>query len=628
MSQKIDQIAELNKQLEDVKEVGLACAQQVKTTQKAEREYMVAVYLWWRTAHKESGYLEGLYQHNKLSYYKQKKGINFTPLIRLTTGDTLGKDFDSIWNRALNAIHEKFEKSGKRFKANTAEKLANLFDVSGGKTGLADKWKISKSDEKEADNFNEWTEFELVAEEFNRILEHTFENEARKYYQTNQSLRSLNIQSFQHDRDGYSTILVKHTPNGAVVVGSSAENVLINQSLIATYRSDFDVIPIRLRSLIETIHVLNTPNSATNDPNKFLETTKFDDHLNSEKKLKNRRRVVFSANEQCFLNSQIHSQSCLVIKSYPKMAPFDQVACDVHLVGNTQNWIETVLLRNRLFNIYGPQGTDKFTLSNIGDYKSYALLLQNKTLQDDEDAQLIQKHVKVFRNEEICWQPFFERKSRHSTQLTFDFLSHFSSDDDFSNFDWHSEFTIESLRMLANQFLEPWISEYAELHKRPMNATFELVLDNDIKIKYEKSESAQAHDIEYVFNIPNSKSVGNFRTYIRSIDFSFLLRQISDLNVISPIYIFAQKIGMILLFETSANSFLCFIPNCDLSGKRSENGFNYFKPETINKEAYYFPMDENFAPDEPDYSDIEGPNILNKDLESIISTINRLRGKN
>ncbi len=316
MQEKIDPIAALNIQLEEVTEIGTACAQLAKKTQKSEREYMVAVYLWWRTAHKQAGYLEGIYELNKLSYYKQKKGVNFTPLIRLTTGDLLGKDYDSIWNRALNALHEEFEKNAKRFKAKAGEKLANLIDVSGGKTGLADKWKVSKEDEKPAEEFSKWIEDELDVGEFNQILQHTFENEARKYYQTNQSLRSLDIQSFQHDPDGYSTILVKHTQNGAVIIGSSAENELINQSLIATYRSDFDAIPIRIRSLIETIHVLNIPNSATSDPNKFIDTTKFDDPLNPEKKLKQRRRIVFSANEQCFLNSQIHSQSCPVVKSY------------------------------------------------------------------------------------------------------------------------------------------------------------------------------------------------------------------------------------------------------------------------------------------------------------------------
>lgn len=623
MDEKIDATAELNKQLKDVTDIGIACARLAKTTQKAEREYMVAVYLWWRDAHKHAGYLETLYSDNKYQYYKPAKGVNFTPLIRLTTGDALGKDYDSIWNRALNAIHEEFEKNSKRFKVKTDEKLANLFDVCGGKTGLAEKWKISKNDEKQSDDFNQWLEFELDVDEFFG----TIATEARNHYDKNQTESDLNFSDFQYNREGYSTLLVRQGKGGPVIVGSLADESLIDQALVATYRSDFDAIPICLRSVIETIHLLNTPNSASKDHNKFIDGTKFDDPLNSDKKLKQRRRIVYSKNESCFLNSQIHSHANPVVKAYPKISVFNQPPPDIHLAGNTQNWIETVLLRSRLFNIYKQYGNEQFSLINLHSNLLYAINLQNKFVLEDEDEDKLRRYVKNLRHETICWQPFFERKTKHSSQISFDFVQHFPPDTNFTNFNWHAELSIHSLRSISMEFFEQWISAYAEKHKRPMNSTFKLELDNKICINYEKSETTQAHDIKYAYDISNLKFEGKINLYVRSIDFSFILRQIADLNLISPLYLFAQEIGIILLFETEANCFSCFVPSCDLNGKRSEKGFNYFHPKVVEHDQYYFSLDDNLAPDISDYSDIDDAKAVNADLIKIENIIKALRGK-
>jgi hypothetical protein len=625
MAENNNKLAELNKQLEEVTQIGIACAQSVKSTQKAEREYMVAVYMWWRSAHKQAGYLDSLYKaHHFGNYYKQKKGINFTPLIRLTTGDALGKDFDSIWNRALNAIHEKFEKNESRFKVKTAEKLTDLFEANGGKTGLAEQWKLSKDDEKPATEFEQWLEFELDVEEFFQTLA----DGARTHYANKQNLPSLNLQPVQQDHNGYSTILVKHSPNGIVIIGSSADNSLVDQSLVATYRSDFDAVPIKLRSILETVHVLNTPNSASKDHNKFVEKTKFDDPFNSNTKLKQRRRIIYSNSENCFLNSPILSRSGPIVKAYPKASIFDQIPSDLHLIGDTHNWIETVLLRSRLFNAYTANNNGKFSLHQINDYRHYATELTSKFVLSDEDDRLVRNHVKNLRNETICWQPFFERKIKHSAQLNFNFLNYFDTAADFCDFDWRTELSIQALRKLAVEFVEPWVSEYAEKHKRPMNSTLKLELSDDIKIGYEKSETTQAHDIQYAFGSSNSKSMGKLDIFVRSIDFTFILRQISDLNLISPLYIFAQSTGLILLFETKANCFFSYIPSCNIEGVRSEANFGFYHPETVDRDQFYTPLDDNFAPNEPDYSDIDDAKAVNSDLIKIENTINRLRGKN
>jgi hypothetical protein len=621
MTEKIDPIAELNKQLAEVTDIGIACASLAKTTQKAEREYMVAVYLWWRDANKHAGYLETLYRDNKYQYYKPAKGVNFTPLIRLTTGDALGKDYDSIWNRALNALHEIYEKRPKSFQQNTIDKLCNLFDSQNGKTGLAEKWKISKKDEKHSDDFNQWLELELNSDEFFG----TIATEARNHYRKLQTESDFKFPDFQYNREGYSTLLVRRGKGGPVIVGSLADESLIDKALVATYRSDFDAIPIFLRSLIETIHILNIPNSASKDHNKFIDGTKFDDPLNPGKKLKQRRRIIYSKKESCFLNGQIHSHASPVVKAYPKISVFNQPPPDIHLAGDTQNWIETVLLRSRLFNIYKPYGNELFSLANHHSNLFYAINLQNKFVLDDEDEKKLRRYVKNLRHETICWQPFFETKTKHSSQISFDFLQHFPSDKNFTNFDWHAELNIHSLRNISMEFFEQWISTYAEKHKRPMNSTFKLELDNKICIHYEKSETIQAHDIKYEYDISNLKFEGNINLYVRSIDLSFILRQIADLNLISPLYLFAQEIGIILLFETEANCFSCFVPSCDLNGKRSEKGFNYFHPTVVETDQYYFPLDENLAPDESDYSDIDDPKALNSDLVKIENTFKALR---
>jgi len=91
-------------------------------------------------------------------------------------------------------------------------------------------------------------------------------------------------------------------------------------------------------------------------------------------------------------------------------------------------------------------------------------------------------------------------------------------------------------------------------------------------------EKTLGFDNSKTLTLPSGKAAGSVELNVRSADFAFVLRQIADLNVMGALDIQADEHAVILTFSTSANSFQCWIPACDLSGSRSTKHFTIYRP--------------------------------------------------
>jgi hypothetical protein len=143
---------------------------------------------------------------------------------------------------------------------------------------------------------------------------------------------------------------------------------------------------------------------------------------------------------------------------------------------------------------------------------------------------------------------------------------------------WAATLNLNWLRLASNDFFDQWITQYGVKAKRAINNVLnfrarasELVLG----FEYEKT---LGFDNSKTLTLPSGKAAGSVELNVRSADFAFVLRQIADLNVMGALDIQADEHAVLLTFSTSANSYRCWIPACDLSGGRSTKHFTIYKP--------------------------------------------------
>jgi hypothetical protein len=99
-------------------------------------------YLWWREALQEQEYLDARYEQSGIRHHSDDGNRpNFNPLIRLVWNfqqiDQNERVTISQWNKALQAMHERFLEKPENFNHNPEGKLIALLQSQGGVSGLA-----------------------------------------------------------------------------------------------------------------------------------------------------------------------------------------------------------------------------------------------------------------------------------------------------------------------------------------------------------------------------------------------------------------------------------------------------------------------------------------------------------
>ena len=373
---------ELRVRLVAIQKLGKSYEMQKKKTRDTEREFIVKAYLWWRDASKQIGYLEDIYDERCYPNNKLSPAINFTPLLRLSTDDTMTDDDMSHWHQALNDIHAEFEANNSTYAAAPVKTLMHYIKQNSGKTGLSTKWANRNEKNEITTGAGGLSQSVLNSEEF--LV--TFVAEAKTYFDSIGNLPLVETPTLLSNTTGYSTILVKNGQSGVEMVGSIADPVFTDQALISMYRTDFNVVIPALRSILETLHILNIPIGASKDSERFSEYSRYSDPLDETKKIKKTNRLVYKAADNYFLHSQIMADTCPVVRAYPLIEVFEPNTPDIKLLGATQQWIEITLLREQLFNIYKPLSSSKFKKTNKWAWSLYTLALENRHLIEDEDG--------------------------------------------------------------------------------------------------------------------------------------------------------------------------------------------------------------------------------------------------
>jgi len=192
------------------------------------------------------------------------------------------------WTKALNKVHEQYQSKPKAYATNAVNQLALFIKNNGGKTGLAGYHNKQNDDadyEEQDDDASNAAEikslvFVLDDSEFLPMLA----QEARNYYGGHHGLQDVALPALNLTEHGYSVVVVKSDGTTTNLVGTVADQSIVDNTLIRTYRNEFDAMPLTMRCVVESLHLLNVPNVIARSIDKFIENSKVEDTIDGDKK--------------------------------------------------------------------------------------------------------------------------------------------------------------------------------------------------------------------------------------------------------------------------------------------------------------------------------------------------------
>ena len=556
-----------------------------KMTRAQERRVMGEVFVWWQKARQIDGYLEHCYQANNITFNQTSAEVNFRPLLRLVTNNNITKNDLDTWSLAFGKILEDVTKSPKHYAHEPAEKIASFVHQSGGKRALTGYYTSKKAlnDVEPNAEIEHDLLFTLDESEFKQLLK----TESQAHYAGISPQAQISIPTVKTTQDGYSLVLVKQDGSQSQLIGSIDHGKIIEELLINTYRNDFEGMPLTMRSVIEPLHILNVPKSLATSADKFIEFSNLKDSWNEGKKELAVKRLIYRPATKDFLLSCQQVPASVVVIAKPKTDLIERDYGDTFLSISTRKSIETRLLHQATFNLFTTDDESKFRATPEQGFSANSIKLRTKLPVEDTDkvkAVSVIQRTENLNHPPISFIPFYLMFGEPRWQVN-------SKPADFDP-KWTSTLSLNWLRGASNQFLTPWISEYGKKAKRDVNAVLNVIANDQSLILGFEYKQGHGFDSQVNIPLPQASAQGQITLNTRSSDLAFVLRQIADLNVVGTIQAQADDCALFLKFETTASYYECWIPGCDLSGKRLTKHFTIYEPTTSQDPKQEFDVDD------------------------------------
>ena len=541
-----------------------------KLTRAQEWRVMGDVFVWWQRAQEVVGYLEQCYAANDIAFNKTQGEVNFRPLLRLVTQNQISDNDLDTWAKVLPKVLDDVAKSPKHYSANPAEKIAHFVEQKGGKRALAGYYSSKTA-------INEPTADAEIEPELFFTLDDaeffpTLRSASQKHYATSPP-SAATIPTAKTTAEGYSILLVRQSANGTQLIGSVDDQRLVDDLMISTYRNDFEAMPVTMRSVLEIIHILNVPKAIASSADKFIEYSNLKDAWNVGKKELAVKRLIYRPATGDFLLSCQQVPSAVVVHAKPHITLMQCDVGDTFLSNSTRKSIETRLLHQSMFNLFEPSEADQYRVTSVPGISAHSIRLSTKfEIADSGDvkAHTIVQRTENLNHSPISFIPFYEMFGEPRWQVD-------CKPADFTPA-WAATLDLNWLRLASNDFFDQWIAQYGVKAKRAINNVLQFrARASELVIGFEY-EKTLGFDNSKTLTLPSGKAAGSVELNVRSADFAFVLRQIADLNVMGALDIQADEHAIMLTFSTSANSYQCWIPACDLSGSRSTKHFTIYKP--------------------------------------------------
>ena len=533
---------------------------------KRSRDYLykglVGTYLWWVDAKKIDGFLDEVYKANKLAVNDKDKDEKFTRILRviwdLDWTKSKGASLQQ-WSNVLRGIDKEYTNNRAAYKTNAEQKLYNLIDDAGGirKFIGADKYYITEFENQKTTTKTGKKNRQQLLDEIKIKEKHV---ELGKSYFATKARSILNIETnapIPLSADGYTLALLRKSPNSHSkysVLATLSDNNLIEDSIIASYKIGKDDLQPSLRLLTEIIGTQSIPLAMEKHRAIMQDTFTIADANNEKTKWTQNKRLLFRKKTKDILLSENRTESSVVTLVKPKSFPIS-IDSDTFLRVNDRTFVENEIIQTR----------------NIALVEADNNVLIKKSKEQTAYTHILETANKVTgRKRNLYFYPITNIQE----------LSQFQADIDEETLGdaiWGAQVDKLWLEYVNAIFVNSWIAQEGEKYNQSKNKLAQLNFTNQrIKFLYygENGNFGKSKEFEIT---KAEKWAENHKLPLATKDLIPVLNSLSSMDIVGKVSIYAYQTALHFEFNTDIASYQIAIPSVSYKGKRTKDGFTYYK---------------------------------------------------
>ena len=525
---------------------------------------LVDTYLWWRDASQKDGYLEKRFADANIKFKTKLNRPNFNPTVRLVMGmqQHLQNVQISNWGSAINAIDDEYQRNGHIYRnRDTSAELVDWIDDNGGIRGICGKKK------------EEIEEYGYDYKDAGKKKKKTNKNNEQKQKQQlevlelkkvaiaqNETAETFDVGEVGTGDDDLVVVLAKATGNGNQlrVVGSTAQQTLVDNAIMQIGEVDFANAPASLRMLCEAIKLNTIPKTLQKygARKNFYNQSKVKilNDKGKEQKLLENTRLVLQRNGTILVSKSTSDASLVTYYIPSKKFLLNE---DIWLRGSDRYWLETELINESEIALYDATDLEK-----------------QKSKQIKATNQVTLKNTLTKQSRNIYFYDFsrIDDATMYQPALVADEIK----------YDWEVKGNASYFRRLYEHHFEGWQHRVKHrLHTANNKAVAFEVSEDGITCekKWDKAElcftqtgarylTAFGDDVE---------ANGTGRIVFAPTDIIAVLDMISKHKVKNnSITMMGNKDLLYVNFNNDVAEIQVYIPSCSITGKRNAKYFTKF----------------------------------------------------
>ncbi len=504
-------LIEIQKDLIALQAHGVVVMADLRRSNENLYKHLSKLYLWWRVANEQEGYLQKEYATLNRIFKTVNYGINFSPLLVLAYGhNNIDKNGLDRYSRALNSIHEEYNKKLDFYAKNGVTKLVNFITQSGGiknLTGYAQP-KDNTPDPIESDDLED-EKIEISIE--NELVRRRALLLLTDYIGIHGEHDTVKYPAYiKADSQNFSVLLVQKTSDGFNILDTKNDAAIIQNMLLDNVSRRFDVAVQSIRPILEIIETQCLPKSVEDLVDKLIDTTKLPDENN--KKFQSHRRILYTPLTNEFILSPINALSGVVSIVKPFFALIlENCDKDVFVPIIEREQLETRLIRNFEFNLYNAEQHSP-PIPKYPEYNSasHVVHLRHRSKSND------------FIN--ISFWPFYDTLPQPQDQLILDPTYKFETI-------WHAHINRNEIKRINDLFLEKWLEGHAKYLKRSAHELIKITFNaNYWQIEFVYQEN-QFVNIEKISIQAVEASKNSITALFKTKDIVPVLKSLSSLPI-------------------------------------------------------------------------------------------------
>jgi len=542
--------------------------EQNKLYQSARRTLystLVETYFWWRQASQKDGYLEKRFADANIKFKTKLNRPNFNPVVRLVMGMQQHLHNVQIANfaSAINAIDDEYLRNEDIYKHRDAvEELVDWIGDSGGLSGItgAKKEEIEEYgyDYKGAGNKNKKTkkDDEKKAKQQLEVL-----GLKKVAIAQNEETNTFDIGEVGTDNDDLVVVLAKATGNGNELrlVGSTAQQALVDGAVMQIGEVDFANLPPHLRMLCEVVKLNTITKSLQNygGRNNFYNKSKLVIEREGKKEnVRENARVVLRQNGTILVSKSTSDASLTTYYIPSKKFLLNE---DVWLRGSDRFWLETELINDSEIALYDATDLEAQT---------------NKQLKAQKQITLKNTITKQKRN--IYFYDFsrIDDATMYQPAIVKDEI----------DYDWAVKGNASYFRRLYEQHFDGWQHRVKHrLHTANNKAVaFDVSEDGIVcEKKWDKADNCftQTGNRYLTAFSDDAEVCGTGRIIFAPTDIIAVLEMIAKHNVAEDTVMMSGNKDLLFInYKNDIAEIQVYIPSCSITGKRNAKYFTKFAP--------------------------------------------------